>query len=380
MMAGVQLFATFSALLAFCGIMSVLVGAISVHRFAHQGRPRTTSCPAVTILRPLCGDEPMLMAALTTICQQAYPEYQIVVGVQDPHDPALAHVRRLQVLHPECDITVVVNQDSHGPNRKVGNLINMLPYAKHDLLVFSDSDLHVAPDYLQEIVAALQEPGTGLVTTLCTGLPTVVGLMGRLGALGISYSFMPGALMARMLGREDCLGTTMALHRSTLARVGGLETLVGHLADDYLLATRVKQLGLHVGLAATVPMTAVPERTVQELWQHETRWARTIRAWEPVLYGLSVIQFPLFWAAMAFVCSAGRFWSVELFAATWTVRAAAAYCVSHTLQLSGRRRGEVFPWLFPLRDLLSVAEIVASYWSGRVVWRGHVLQADEKRS
>jgi hypothetical protein len=32
-------------------------------------------------------------------------------------------------------------------------------------------------------------------------------------------------------------------------------------------------------------------------------------------------------------------------------------------------------WLLPLRDLLSVVEIGASYWINEVVWRGHMLAA-----
>ena len=88
----------------------------------------------------------------------------------------------------------------HGSNRKISNLINMMRHARHDVLVSSDSDLHVAPDYLERLVAALEPPGVGLVTTVCHGLPTVPGLAARLGATGISHCFTPGALLSRALG------------------------------------------------------------------------------------------------------------------------------------------------------------------------------------
>ena len=99
------------------------------------------------------------------------PTWQIVFGVQDAADPAVAVVRRLQARFPAVDIALVADPTLHGRNRKVGNLINMMPAARHDVLVIADSDVHVRPDYLDRLVAALEQPGVGLVTTLYAGLP-----------------------------------------------------------------------------------------------------------------------------------------------------------------------------------------------------------------
>ena len=125
----------------------------------------------VTVLKPLYGDEPLLEQALASVCQQDYPEWQVVFGVQDRADTAMPVVQRLQNRFPECDIAVVVDPTRHGPNGKVGNLINMLAAAKHDVLVIADSDVHVARDWLWRLIAALVAPGVGLVTTVYTGLP-----------------------------------------------------------------------------------------------------------------------------------------------------------------------------------------------------------------
>ena len=265
----------------------------------------------------------------------------------------------------------MVDAAAHAPHRKVANLQTMMPSARHAVLVFSDSDLHVGRDYLDRVVAALAAPGIGLVTTVCLGLPTAATMAARLGATGISHCFLPGVLLSRALGRSDCLGTTMALRRATLARIGGLHALVRHVGDDNVLGRRVHRLGLRIGLASTVPMTAVPEQTLPALWQHELRWARTIRALEPVLFATSVVQFPLFWAALSLLASAGAPWSIALFALAWLIRAAAAWSID-------RRLGAVSDtpmWLLPFRDALSVAEIVASYAGAEVVWRGHVMRA-----
>ena len=376
MTAVLDLLATFAALLTACGLLAVVAGAVAVRRFAGRTPRLARHRPAVTVLKPLCGDEPMLEAALASICRQDYPEFQVVFGVRDAHDPALRVVRRLRRRFPACDIVVVTDAAAYGANRKVSNLINMMPAARHEVLVISDSDLHVSPDYLERIVAALEAPGIGLVTTVCLGLPTTQGLAARLGATVISHSFLPGALLSRALGRQACLGTTMALRRDTLARTGGLLALVGHLADDNVLGRRVHRLGLGVGLADTVPMTAVSERSLRMLWQHELRWARTICALEPVLFALSTLQFPLFWAVVHVLLSRGCAWSTSLFALTWAVRATAARSTDRVL-LSKRRSTSAVPvWLLPLRECMSVCQVAASYLGGRVVWRGQVMRAD----
>ena len=356
----------------------VVFGAACVWAFGGACRRATAigaarERPAVTVLKPLCGAEPMLEAALATVCAQSYPGLQIVFGTQDADDAALDAVAAVRRRFPEADISVVVDARQHGPNRKVSNLINMLPAARHDVLVLSDSDLHVSRDYIEQIVVALERPGVGLVSTVCTGLPTTSNLASRLGATAITHSFLPGALMSRALGRGDCLGTTMALRRETLVRSGGLQALVRHVADDHVLAERVARIGLRTVLAAVVAKTAVPEPTFRALHQHELRWARTIRGVEPVLFALSTLQYPVFWAALAVVSSGAAAWSLAVFAGAWAVRAVAGVVVDRALGL--RSTVQAVPvLLLPVRDLISGWLVVASYLGDRVVWRGHVMR------
>jgi len=329
------------------------------------------------VLKPLHGGEPLLEEALATLCVQDRADYQIVFGVQNAADPAVAVVRRLQARFPECDIALVVDPRRHGANGKVGNLINMLPTARHDILAIADSDLHVQPDYLTRLLDALAEPGTGLVTTLYAGLPATDCLAARLGATQITHGFLPGALLARALGRQDCLGATMVLRRETLERIGGLAALVDHLADDNALGRLVHGLGLTVRLAGTVPATTVPETTLRALLRHELRWARTIRALAPGPFAASVLQYPLFWALLAVVLSDAAAWALGLFLAAWLIRAVLARGIDRSL--APKLRGVAFAapvWLLPLRELMSVLVLAGGFTGSRVDWRGHAMTAD----
>ena len=210
-----------------------------------ERRPRRlANCPAVTILKPLHGLEPNLYANLAGFCAQDYPSpVQIVFGVDDPADPAIAVVRKLIADFPDRDLTLVINARRHGENRKVSNLINMARQALHEVLVVSDSDIVVAPDYLDHIVAALAQPGVGLVTCLYRGA-AAAGIWSRLSAAAIDYHFLPNVLVGLKLGlAAPCFGSTIALRRKTLAEIGGFEAVADQLADDYALGALVRRAG-----------------------------------------------------------------------------------------------------------------------------------------
>ena len=414
--------AILAAILAAAGVAQAVAGAVLVGRFADPIsplEPRRREQPPITVLKPLHGAEPLLEQALASFCAQDYPAFQIVFGAQDAADPALAVVARLRARFPRCDIAVVLDPTRHGANGKVGNLINMLPSARYHILVIADSDLHVQPDYLTRIADTLAIRGTGLATTLYAGLPDSNRLMQQLGATQITHSFLPGAMLARAMGRQDCLGATMALSRDTLAEIGGFQTLLPHLADDQVLGRQVAALGLAVRLAPTVPATTVPETRFGDLWRHELRWARTIRALEPGPFAVSILQYPMFWGLLAILLSRGEVWSFAVFLLAWVGRALAATWVDRALepllvakpkpgerldtgprpQTVTRRetrpddlrledgwklsdaatQGLAFPcpvWLLPLRDLMSVGVMVASFAGRRVEWRGEQLVAD----
>ena len=365
-------------LIAAFGVAQSTAGLVAVRSFAHRPDNPGAGRPPVTILKPVCGDEPGLEEALLSFCTQDYPAFQIVIGAQDKRDPALLVAARLQRRFPAL-IDIVVDPALHGPNRKISNLMNMLPAARHDVLVFGDSDLHVRPDYVRQVVATLLLPRTGLVTAICGGEAVSPGLAGELGAMHISHAFLPGALLGASVGRQDCLGTTMAIRRETLAQAGGLAALVPHLADDNLLGRLVRQLGLAVRLAPTMPVVTVQERSLRAVWLHELRWARTIRTVAPVAHGCSVAQYPLVWAMLAVVTSGGGGLALGVFALVWAFRAAVPEVIDFSLRHRRARRAvPTRAVLVPLRDALSVLVIGASFLGDGVVWRGHRLTANRR--
>jgi len=360
-----------SAAIATAGCAQSILGAALLRRFTRglARAQRTHSSPSVTILKPLHGDEPLLEEALESFFTLDYPAFQIVFGVQRTNDPAIAVVQRLQARHPAVDVALVIDPADHGVNRKVGNLINMMPSARHDVLVISDSDIHVTPDYLHQVVQTLEKPGTGLVTTLYAGLPATPSVVRELAACQINHNFLPGVMLSRYLGRQDCLGATMALRRGMLTRIGGLPMLLPHVADDAILGRLVRAQGQSIEIAPCMTWTTIAESDLPALLSHELRWGRTVKAVEPVGYASSAIQLPLFWATVALLCQPHAAWALWFFLAIWAVRAACAFASDRML---GQR--QLYPLLLlPLRDWLSAAIMVGSASGTRVAWRGHTM-------
>ena len=362
-------------LIAGLGCVQAIVGAALVHRFGRRRSMQATAAPLpplppVTVLKPLHGDEPLLEDALASFCTQDYPEVQIVFGVQSRTDPAIALVSRLRARFPDVEIDLVVDGTAHGTNRKVANLINMLPLARHELLVLSDSDIHAEASYLRRVVEALGRPGIGLVTTLYGGRAASGTLSRRLGAGQVNHAFMPGVLMSRLLGRQDCLGATMALRRGTLEAIGGLPALAAHIADDSALGQLVRRAGQSIAIADTLTVTTIGETGLRDLFSHELRWGRTVCSVEPLGYTASAIQLPLFWATLPVLLMPLSSWSWAVLALVWLVRAATASVIDRVL---GGAATLPAAWL-PLRDWLSAAVMLGSLTGRRVAWRGQTMQ------
>jgi ceramide glucosyltransferase len=366
--------------------LSIIAGAVSAvgcaylagallltGRFARSAAPAPrASMPNVTILKPLHGDEPALFENLASFCVQHYPgAVQVVFGVQDPRDDAIAVVERLRAKFPDFHLDLVVDTTMHGLNRKVSNLINMWRYAEHDVVVLADSDMRVDPGYLSRVVTALEQPGVGAVTCLYHGLPAA-GFWARLSALGINAHFLPNVIMGLGLNMaQPCFGSTIAFRREALVEIGGFVRVSDCLADDYALGAALRARGYAIAVSPLTIGHMCGDISALDLWQHELRWARTIRSLDPAGYAGSIVThaFPLaLVAALAGVTTAaiGPVLALGLCTASFGCRLALVRQVERAFNVPTQSW-----WLVPLRDLLSFAVFVSSLTGQSARWKGH---------
>lgn len=331
------------------------------------------SAPPVSILKPLKGQDPDMYESFRSHCLQDYPRYEIIFGVSDANDPAVLEVERLRSEFPNCPMQLIVCGEQLGTNIKVSNLAQMARAARYDHFVVSDSDIRVQPDYLRKVVAPLAANEVGMVTCLYRGVAANT-LGSKLESLGISTDFSAGVLVARLLEGTltFALGSTMAFRRSDLQAIGGFESFVDYLADDYELGRRIAALGREVRISEIVVETFLPPYTLQQYFAHQLRWARGVRDSRPGGYIGLLFTFGWQWAALAVLASRGADWAWGLVAAAIFLRLVSAWVVAggglHDRQVTR------LLLLIPLRDIAGVLIWLASFAGNTVVWRGERFQ------
>jgi len=336
--------------------------------------------PPVSILKPLKGVDPEIWESFCSHCEQEYPQFQIqmIFGVSDSADPAIEVVRKLQAKYPKLAIELIVCDRVLGTNIKVSNLVQMLPAARHELLLVNDSDIRVPSDYLRRVITPLADASVGLVTCLYRGVagPT---LGSRLEALGMSTDFVPGVLSARFLekGLHFGLGSTLAFRRRDLEAIGGFETLLDYLADDYELGRRIASKGKKVELSAAAVTTFLPAYTLRQFFRHQLRWSRTIRDARRWGYAGLLFTFGLPWALLTLLAAQGAPWAWGLFGLTFAVRLAVGFVAGEAVLHDRQVFRNIL--LLPLRDLIAPLVWAVGFMGNRVHWRGDVFDLKDGR-
>jgi ceramide glucosyltransferase len=367
---GTDLVAWALVVISAAGCLYLGFSAWAVRRLVPAAAPRGGGAPsAVSVLKPLCGVDAELAANLRSFCRQDHPAFQIVFGVREADDPAIRVVRRIMQELPTADLVLVIDGRCRGRNLKVANLHNMLPAARHPVLVLADSDMRVAPNYLAAITAPLADPAIGIVTCLYRGVPAG-GVWSRLACLHVNHGFLPQAALAHAIGAgAGCFGASIALRRETLERIGGLAAVEDALADDYALGAAVRRAGGRIELSPCLVDNIIAEPSLAALFRHELRWARTIRLVAPWGFLGSVVTQPVMLAAVAVVLGALPVAAPAMLATAFLCRCAAVRAVDRALALPPSPLH-----LVPFRDLLSFTVFVASFFARRVEWRDRTFR------
>ena len=361
------------AVLALCGAGFLSLAIFAIVRWKQVAHPPAVFTPTTSILKSLRGTDRGMYEAFRSHCLQDYPEFELLFGVSDPQDPAIAEVERLQREFPGRNIRLIHCPKQLGANGKISTLSQMLPHATGTIFLINDSDITVQPDYLRKVAAHFSDERTGMVTALYRAEPGD-SLASRIEALTVATDFAAGVLSARIVegGIHFALGSTLAIRRSVLDEIGGLAPLLDYLADDYELGVRSSQAGYRVALADTVVETHLPSYGFREMIAHQLRWARTIRDRRIGGYIGLLFTFALPWALLASVFSAAAPWSILLLAIIGVLRLGEASLLCDTVLDDRRARRDL--WLVPLRDFLALYVWLVSFASSTVTWRGETFR------
>ncbi len=354
--------------LAATGAAYMVVAGILFGRLTAPGTSPPTSSAGVTILKPLYGAEPHLTDNLATFLDQHHDgPVQLLCGIGSADDAAIRAVEALKAAHPGATIDLVVDATRHGSNAKIGNLVNMLPHARHAVLVLSDSDMAVPPDYLGRLLAAMETPGVGAVTCLYRGRGDA-GFWSRIAAAGPSWQFLAGLSVGIAGGlAQPCMGSTIALRRDTLTAIGGFAAFSDILADDHAIGQAVGALGQRIAVPPLLLIHAHDDPGLRAVWRHELRWAATVRGVAPLGYVGSIVTYPLPLALLGAIPHPVAGLGIAL--------AVLAARLAFAIRVDARAGAPTAPyWLLPARDILSFAVFLVSFFVRSVDWRGATLR------
>jgi len=401
-----QMIAILTTVLAVAGMGYFVAALMAARRFLGARRaPLADFTPDVSVLKSLKGLDPGMMDAFRSHCQQSYAgEVELLFGVASLEDPAVTAVEQLKAEFPERRIRLIECPERLGTNGKVSTLVQLVEQACYPFLLVNDSDITVGPRYLERIMACfaptesssgakarvdsdgvmqglnppppsessfsgISAQEVGLVTALYRGRAHGT-LASKLEALNIATAFQAGVLLSKWIegGLHYGLGSTLAVRREALDKIGGFLPLVDHLADDYELGARVAQAGYRVALSAEVVETNIAPYGWRDFIDHQLRWERAVRESRPWGYAGLLFTHGLGWALVNALGSGLSPLSLGLLGASLLLRLALAVVMGDGV-LGDRR---VLPrlWLVPLCDLVAMGVWVAGFAGNTILWRG----------
>jgi ceramide glucosyltransferase len=347
-------------------------GIVAALRFLSRPLDRNPDFhPPISILKPLHGSGEDLYENLASFCRQDYPEYQIIFGVRDYHDPSVKIVQQLAQDFPEIDIQLIINPRMIGTNAKICNLANASIAARHEILLLADSDVRVNSDYLRQIIQPLRDPKVAVVTCIYRSLTR--GAIATLEALGTATDFQAGVLVSTYLeGIQFAMGQTILIRQSVLDEIGGFEAIADYLADDFQLGYLPAQAGYRVALSTYIVEHVLGATSLAACIQRQLRWTlcvRVSRLWgylglifthgvvASVLFCAVTGGTPLGWAVLSVVCS---------------IRLVMAWLVG--VRILDDPAVRKWLWLVPLRDILGFCLWGYGFVGDTVKWSDRQLK------
>jgi ceramide glucosyltransferase len=362
-------------------VYSIMVVAGILYFRRHKPVADPVFAPPVSLLKPLHGAEPNLAEHLEGFFQQDYPAYEILFCARTLNDAGLQIAREVAAQYPSIPARFLTCGAPPFANAKVASLDRMTQAAHHEILIISDSDVRVTPQYLQAVVAPFADEGVGMVTCPYRGVPSPARSAGdrrssvlwaQLEGAGMSIEMTAGVLVANMLeGMQFALGPTMAVRSRCVREIGGFRVLGQYCADDFLLGNLVAAKGHRVVFSHHAIDHMVLNTGFIDSIRHQVRWSKSTRFSRPKGHFGTSLTFSMPFALLAFVTALLLHlpW-IAVLSLGWGIVTRMLLAASIGSAVVQERSLARTMLLFPMRDLMGFGFWVASYGSNKILWRG----------
>jgi ceramide glucosyltransferase len=362
----VEWFFSVGAIISLLYYLAVLFSAWRYFRRPFRRHPDYT--PPVSILKPVKGVDREAYNNFASFCHLDYPEYEILFGVSDADDPVIPVIQKLIEDHPNSDIRLLIGSPCKGWNSKVRKLCRLSRAARYPILVVSDSDIRVKPDYLRAVISPFRDPSIGAVTCMYHMQPEAK-LGSEIEAIGLTSDFLAGVIVARQLeGVKFALGATTAVRAERLKEIGGFEAIADCFSDDFELGRRIVDNGHDVELIPYTVATLSPSQGVLDAVRHQLRWAVGVRNSRPWGQLGRLLTQALPWVVAATIVQNTWEGTAGFLGAYLVLRLAVAWTVGVWGLKDPLLRRKL--WLVPAWDAFAFLILAVSFAKRRIEWRG----------
>jgi len=334
--------------------------------------------PPVSILKPLHGSPAYLEECLEGYFNLDYPEYELIFCARRAEDAGLAVARNLAERYPRIPVTILNSGEPPWMNARCYSMHLMAKAARYDLLVATDADIPVGPEYLRKMVSSFRDPEVGAAFCMYRGVAIDGGFGENLEALGMSIEMTSGVLVAAMLeGVRFTLGPSAAVRKATLERIGGFERLGNYAADDYMLGFLVAEAGETVALSDHIVEHLILRSGFWKTIEHQLSWMRSTRFSRPMGHLGTALTFSVPYGLLGLIGGVLAGWpllGLALLVFTLALKTAQSMLVGGLAVRS--RQAVLLGILYPLRDLIGFLLWAASYGSNKLHWHGRVFELE----
>lgn len=357
--------ATALAILLTGSLVYCVLILVATRRFLSADLPAQGIMPPISILKPLCGHDEGLEENLRSFFMQDYPEYEVLLGVHQGNDAAVAVAEKvMREFDGRVKSHLIVTGESPIPNAKAFSLNRLVREAKNDLLVMADSDIRVDANLLSHLAREFQDKNIGLISCPYRAVPGA-SIWSRLEAIGMNTELLGGVLVARFMeGMRFALGCTVAVRRNVLEDMGGFSYLQEFLAEDFVIGNRAAELGHGVLFSSYVIEHRIGSQSMAHNLGHRLRWARSTRRSRPAGYWGQIFTYPLAWALLLFAVN-HLTWPVLLL--TLILRGLAAMSTARYVVHDPITQKQW--WLLPVQDILGFLIWISGFVGDTIIWR-----------
>ncbi len=326
----------------------------------------------VTLVRPVCGIDFDAERTLRSSFGQVGVDLEVLFCVADERDPVVPLVRRLIEEHSQVDARLLIGESFISRNPKLNNMAKGWGEARHDTVVFADSNLLLTPDYCLRVRDAF-EPDICVVSSPPVGSDPV-GFWGEVECAMLNTHAARWQYAAAALDLGFAQGKTLAFRKSRSPI--NLMRLLGEEPAEDAAATKVARARKeHVRLIAPPFSHPVGPRTAAMVWKRHSRWAKLRRATFPVMFASEILTG----IVPAQIALTSVFWSLGWSLFPSLLLGPLLWYVPEALM--ARQLGWVFgplsPFAWLLRDCLTPLFYMSAWASDDFVWNGHKMSGSK---